>query len=50
MPRDVSNEELAAALEAAPDEDGVDQRLAAQMASMSVEERQRADANTFAVG
>ena len=43
MSRDVSNEELASALAAAEDEAGVDQRLASATASMSAEERQRAE-------
>ena len=45
MPREVSNEELASALAAAQDEAGVDQRLASATASMSADERQRAEEN-----
>lgn len=42
MTREVSNDELAAALAAVEDEQGVDQRLASVTASMSAEERRQA--------
>lgn len=43
MPREVSNEELAAILAAAEDRDGVDRRLASATASMTAQERRQAE-------
>ena len=42
---DVTDEELEAALRAAEDENGVDQRLAAATAAMTVEQRRQAEAS-----
>jgi hypothetical protein len=45
MPREVSNEELAAAMAEAVDEDGNDTRLAESVAEMTPEERRQSEEN-----